>query len=86
MTTTATTIEVCVDCLHLLANGECPDDTDTELHALKMAAVWGDAEITLGALDEDDDGDGPEPFFSWSPCDGCHSQLGGDRELATAWT
>lgn len=31
---------------------------------------------TAGPTDE---GDGPEPFFSWSPCGACGSRLGGDR-------
>ena len=30
-------------------------------------------------------GDTNELWFSWSPCDECHSPLGGHREHATAW-
>jgi hypothetical protein len=30
--------------------------------------------------------DMPEPWFSWSACDECGSNLGGDREHATAWS
>ena len=167
---TPTTLEVCVDCLMLLANGEVSDadgNDITDRHAAAMHAVWGDTEITLGRLtpqrfvvientpgylpdngdhyvtedyseavaylnelaaeyeedpdvayqvdygcassanlaavfvsepyrqhdlgrwiaielDENDDDD-DEPWFSWSQCDGCHSNLGGDREYATAW-
>ena len=164
-----TTLEVCVDCLMLLANGEVSDGEGndiTDAHAAKIEAVWGDTEITLGRItpqqfvvientpgylpeDDDpfvtddysaaveylneraaeyaddpdgnyrveyglassgnyaavlvhddgkshdlgrwiavenyDDDDESEPWFSWSQCDGCHSNLGGDREYATAW-
>ena len=163
-----TTLEVCVDCLMLLANGEVSDGVGNDItaaHAAKMRALWCDAVITLGRItpqqfvvventpgylpDDDypfvtddysaaveylneraaeyaDDPDGnyevtygcasggnyaavmvhdrdkmhdlgrwiaienyeaddEEPFFSWSECDGCGSNLGGDREYATAW-
>ena len=85
------TLEICVDCLMLLANGEVSDGEGNDLtdaHAARMQAVWRDTEITLGHLSEpNDDGeyDEPEPWFSWSQCDGCRSNLGGDREYATAW-
>ena len=31
-----------------------------------------------------DNYDGPEPYFSWSACEGCGSTLGGDRYPAHA--
>lgn len=86
-------LAVCVDCLFLLANGEVTDSNGediTHAHWAKMAGVWGeDFDITLGPGEceycpTEDNGD-CEPWFSWSRCDGCHSDLGGDRQHATAW-
>lgn len=70
-----TTLEICVDCLFYLANGEVTDGEGNDItaaHGAAIASVWGDAER--------------DPWFSWSSCDGCGSTLGGDREYATAWT
>jgi len=88
-------IEVCTDCLFLLANGEAfewqgADYVDiTEEHTAKMRAVWNDWHISLGCSDPECT-DGPneldtEPWFSGQDCDGCGSSLGGDRQHATAW-
>jgi len=88
ITGTPTTLHVCVDCLMLLANGEVFDahgDDITAQHAAKIDAIWGDTELTLGHVDAEEESDA-EPWFSWQPCDGCGSTLGGDREYATAWT
>lgn len=84
----AVTLRICVDCLMLLANGDVIDgdgnDITTE-HGAKMDEQWPDTEITLGCADPDCDDDGEECGFSWQPCDGCDSRLGGDRYHATAW-
>jgi hypothetical protein len=95
------TLEVCVDCLSLLANGEVFDGDGNDVtkeHAAAMDREWPDTEITLGRMHSDEclrfsdycehtdsDRDGPEPWFSWAQCQGCGSTLGGDREYATAW-
>lgn len=79
-------ISVCVDCVMLLANGELTDPDGVDVaseHDAKIAAQWGDADITLGGFsDETEDADG---WFSWSPCQGCGSQLGGSRFSAVVW-
>lgn len=101
MTTTTeqpVSLEICVDCLFLLANGTVSDDQDDAAdtaHAARMDAIWGEGtEITLGhlaeacpdcGLNDDRQECDCEPWFSWSQCDGCGSTLGGDREHATAW-
>jgi hypothetical protein len=72
-----TEIQVCVDCLLLIANGETTESTTVEEHAAKMDALWSDDwHIVLGS-------DG-ESNFSWSSCEGCGSKLGGARETAFA--
>ena len=71
-------VEICTDCLFLIANGEGPDDV-----AERLAANWPVGTITLGRSGDTDDS---EPWFSWQECDGCGSTLGGDRHAATGWT
>ena len=93
------TISICVDCVYFLAYGRLDDTTMEENpnagteHAAKIHLRWGEFEITPGcgstceehgSVDDRDD-DEPEPWFSWSPCEGCGSSLGGYREHATAW-
>lgn len=72
-------IEICQDCLFLLANGEGPDDV-----AESLAKRWPIGTITLGSPDRPNEYE--LEFFSTSPCDGCGSTLGGDRYYATGWT
>jgi hypothetical protein len=84
--TVPTDIEVCTDCILLIANGETTDGDGiaADKHAKRMEAVWGiPVDITLGGRDDIEDDD---PHFSWKPCEGCGSPLGGDRYAATAWT
>jgi hypothetical protein len=73
-------IQVCVDCLFMLANGEIGDTASAEqnaAHIARMAGHWGNGwELFLGS---DDEGS-----FSWSSCEGCGSTLGGDRQTAYA--
>lgn len=83
-------LAICVDCLMMLANGELGqgDTAAEDAHAEKMAAQWGDAELTLGSLgvdSTDDDDERDQLGFSWSSCEGCGSTFGGDRFAATAW-
>lgn len=80
----ATELSVCSDCIQLLANGEINDGEDTaEKCAAGQARVWGDdvTHLVPGGGSEDDDGD---RGFSWQSCDGCGSNLGGDRFQAFA--
>lgn len=94
-------IEICDDCLLLLANGPCegcttcvfsdkPSEEDCQTVRARMAELWATHEITLGHLhDECDDCDDPEtggePWFSMADCEGCGSALGGNRQYATVW-
>jgi hypothetical protein len=67
--------EVCQDCAMLIANGELPEDNPD----FKLSPRWDGYQVVLNC-----DEDGCEGF-SWSPCDGCDSRLGGDRHKAAAW-
>ena len=61
MTTTTdySTLEICVDCLMLLANGEVNEWQGTEYvditieHTAKMRAIWGATHISLGRTREE---------------------------------
>lgn len=86
-TLTPTPIDICTDCLFVLANG-AEDDAQTAA-AERLAEMWpGESPVTtpavtLGFVDTDlEDG---YPSFSWQPCEGCGSRLGGDRHPATGW-
>lgn len=76
------TIDVCVDCLFILANGECePDRQDEVLEGL--ARNWPAPLWLVPGCGSDCCGDESDPWFSWQSCDGCGSQLGGNRVHAT---
>jgi hypothetical protein len=94
-----TELTICTDCVALLANGEVLDSSGEDITSAqsdKMAALWGDTDITLGSLDCEHCGrearatgtevESCEPWFSSSSCDGCGSPLGGDRGHAVSWT
>lgn len=69
---------VCVDCGFYLANGVAEDDED---HTATYAALdrnWKGYVIVNGDSDKDHE-------FSWSPCEGCGSKLGGARMHCVAW-
>ena len=84
---TGTTINVCVDCLMVAANGETEGTPDRE-----PLGLVGDREVTTGCLVHEFDADEQqsecrdEHGYSWSPCQGCGSKLGGDRYPLTYWT
>ena len=94
-----TPARVCVDCLMLVANGETDHnwtEEQREEFLARFAAGLGDAEVTLGMLAEyhsctDEDGNIADECeceynpFSWSACDLCRSNLGGERHAATFW-
>jgi len=90
-----TELSVCVVCLHLLANGEYNDGEDSAEKAWEgQQKIWGDDMRHLIAGSDCDDNctrhDDPDECksldqgFSWSTCDGCGSDFGGDRFLAYA--
>jgi hypothetical protein len=75
-------LEVCTDCLMLMANGGMGDVTEEEeaAHCEAMEARWPMAEgwhVVSGSCDE-------ECGFSWRSCESCGSHLGGDRYWAHA--
>lgn len=85
------TIWACVDCmLEHYYPGENADITGEEW------SNYPDASITAGSLcdkgenhyreDAEDHSENCETIsFSWSPCDGCGSTLGGTRHAFTIW-
>ena len=80
----------------ILANGECEytsDDAERE-HSEGMARCLDDYDVTLGRVGHLDGCEGIDGTrdcycgdlgFSWHRCDGCGSNLGGDRYAATLW-
>lgn len=91
----------CVDCLMWLANGEAPVDMsqeDVTAWRAKVDARNAGYDITLGMLSEDHDDACPRKHgdtdvecdceidtFSWSACDVCGSNLGGERHAVSFW-
>lgn len=68
-------VSLCVDCITVDANGVggLPDD-----HTWTgFLGEWDDC-IFAPVIDPETD-EPAEPYFSWSPCHGCGSHLGGDR-------
>lgn len=95
-TKTPTTIWVCLDCEILNANGEISEHADKP----PLGLLKDGDEITGGMLWEEHTDDCPNRAvndyldecgcetdeFSWSPCEGCGSTLGGSRHALTVWT
>lgn len=71
--------KVCVDCLMVLA-GYSPDELGVDVSA-SIAAIEREsaAGVTVDIACEED----CEGSFSWSPCQLCESDLGGDRHPVT---
>lgn len=69
-------IDVCSDCLMIAANGTLGDEDQRadQAHADKIETEWSGWLMVAG------DGEG---WFSWHPCGGCGSHLGGNRYSAT---
>lgn len=89
ITIETTDLDVCQDCILFLANGRCDGcdscvtatgdqdpAADCQTVGARMLAQWGHEVNHLVTGDEGD------PWFSASPCDGCGSDLGGDRYRA----
>lgn len=75
-------VEICDDCLHLVANGEVmgPEGENlTDDIAARIDERWGELAPHLVPACENCD---EECGFSWSDCDGCGSPLGGTRHRA----
>lgn len=90
---------ICIHCYTHLVNGDCtetdtctPDsgDENDPLH------LFGDMHVTPGMFNgehscgrEDgkdvDECDCERDTFSWSACDGCGDNSGGEREAVTGW-
>ena len=64
----------CVECLFYVANGDIPEDRPTLPVEIAEHLGLGPHDHVVVACVEGCDG-----WFSWSPCNVCGSQLGGDR-------
>lgn len=73
-------VDACRDCVLYLANGDVPEDREDLPDAI--AANWDGFTLALGCS-RDCCGEADEPWFSWSACEVCGSNLGGDREHVT---
>ena len=73
MTTTIETYELCDDCVYMAANGWDERMTGLPFPDPAPLGLIG-ADALVGASEHDD------PHFSWMPCEGCGSTLGGNRE------
>jgi hypothetical protein len=67
-------VSLCVDCVTADANGT---DDLVESQWTGFLDDWQD--WVFGPILTDEQNEPNEPHFSWSPCDGCGSHLGGDR-------
>ncbi len=92
----ANDLDICIDCLMFLANGEYdPELTEDECNEYdeRVSSAWDGWEITLGTLEcewcSDDEDECESTGFTFSACDLCDStgpwQGGGERYHATAW-
>lgn len=74
-------IDICVDCVQVNANGIDALGDNTEW--VGFLPEWSEPNIDIAPLARcsgDHDGEPLcEGHFSWSPCQGCGSGLGGDR-------
>lgn len=91
-----TIIKVCQVCMHLIANGEYNDGTDAaEKCSAGMVRIWGDCTARMAgagcyedcyyAQDDDHECESFEQGFSWSDCEGCGDEHGGDRFLVAVF-
>jgi hypothetical protein len=75
-----TEINGCIDCIMYLANGELPEGDDNQWPGpAEIARIWDGYHVVVAG------GEDTEAHFSWSECDVCRSQLGGDRYPCAAW-
>ncbi len=79
MTKEITDIQVCADCILYIANGDLPeDDNSNGWRPEQFETKWKGYQVCAGYSDQDNE-------FSWSSCDGCGSVLGGSRHHCHAW-
>jgi hypothetical protein len=89
-------LSICVDCLQVLANGVESDEQQRVSE--RMTEKWGATDISLGmstgvwgcghdheATSEDHAENCEYLGFSIWDCQGCGSDIGGDRFAAHAW-
>lgn len=67
--------ELCADCVHATANGEAMEGA--EFAPLSKLYLNDSVSVNI-----DDEG-ASDPFFSWNNCDGCETNLGGERYACT---
>lgn len=91
---------VCTDCMFTHANGEASDDPSYTPDREPLCLIGPGETVTLGMTWEkhaedcpnraahsfEDECDCEHVTFSWSPCQGCGSTLGGDRFAMTLWS
>lgn len=85
-------LALCIDCVYLIANGECDPDVQDEVSDA-LAKTQQGGHITLGTIHDDmgvrgedhEECECDETWFSWSSCDGCNRHLGGERHHAVYW-
>lgn len=82
-------IDICTDCALFIANGDVPDDNGWDPGDIER--TWPDSEgwqISIGYMHADDEGHedtgADDTEFTWRPCEGCGSRLGGSRLAACA--
>lgn len=90
------TVWVCRDCMLHHANGECGNCHADEGHDRVPMSLCNPWEVAMGMLGKEhpctewehgvtDECDCETQNFSWSSCDGCGSNLGGERHAMTLW-
>jgi len=77
------TFWVCVDCMFLAVNAEHPSDPDPTQPV--PWALWRERLSTNWTADFGGDDDEGIDSFSWQPCGGCGSTLGGERYRFVWW-
>ena len=68
-------VDLCVDCVFADANG--PEALHISEDWTGFLPEWDG--WVFGPVVSDEENEPVEPHFSWSPCGGCGSGLGGDR-------
>jgi len=72
-------IEVCVDCLCMLANGVESEEQVETSKLIEARWPWPTWQLTINCPEVCDGS------FSWQPCEACGSNLGGDRHPVVVW-
>lgn len=75
-------IWLCEECMFFEVNGELPEDDDRAKEIEEGLAKLGRVSSNFGSSEDEEDG---YREFSWSPCDCCHTPLGGSRYRFALW-